>query len=539
MLKQSIGCSGGGDGGRHRRRPCRHVTTPQNVMLVYIATGLVVSTTHTSSSAAAAATAASFSSSSSSFRLLDEDTNHDEHDDTRRMTCLQELGKLKLSENIALEFVKSMQMIELVKQKHHLVFQTNYTDDVANNEYRKDCEESAGGVFVHTSTSETPAVFDCYETRHRDNTDDNNDPEVLYNSTSTDIYINTFECFPPGEACQHYVDNPIDWLFDIKIIFTDHCQVRQQGITLDDTYASLISNDVPVPPPLLPTDWANLNDESTTPNHNADRQSKCMSAFKERIFDDSLEDLSDEAFYHAAATNLQLLQISSNSNNIIQREYYDLERRGGGNEDYDQLMDHWVKYEQLCEASNGRFDSFSGILDCVDVNGSQQQQTTTTTVTENAATCFPPTGCEGYTMEQWRIDTMMSSAQKSCTVRGSRDGGDDDFDNDDSPAGGDGEEEGEKNGTVHVPSDSTSFESTANETPPSVSTAASQSDSSRYFAIFPTVTVVCVVFIGLVVIAILKRHRHGTNTDSLGVMMTNDYEKVDTDNLEMGDLELS
>jgi len=336
------------------------------------------------------------------------------YDDTRRMGCIQDVNKklTQFPDSVAMDYMTSMTMMDLVKQRHYMAIQTMYSNkDGVVDHYRNACENVAGGIFVSSDF----LVLECNKTHHSYADDDDNDDDVKeppYNVTATEIYINNGECFTKGDACQHYVDHPDDWLLDTKQLFGNTCEIRDDFQTIDDAYESLISHPDNVPYIDIPAFV-----DATPPNYSKDRQKKCMSAFKRWIFDDKYEKVTDEALYHASRTHIDLLQISVDPppTRVVQREYYGMD---DDKDDADRLQ----AYQDLCKEANGRFDSFTSILDCIGVGGTNWNRRQTI-LTQNAATCFPTSGCDDYTMEQWRIDTLMSTINLSCTVR-SKDEGD-------------------------------------------------------------------------------------------------------------------
>ena len=350
-----------------------------------------------------------------------DNSNGRAYDDTRRMGCIQDINaKLtQIPDSVAIDYMTSMTVMELVKQRHYMATQTMYSnrDRVVDN-YRNACESvEVGGIFV----SPDVLVVECNKTHqsydYADDDDSDNDAkeeQPPYNITTTDIYINNGVCFTRGDACEHYIDHPGDWLLDTKRLFGNSCEIRKDFPTVDDVYKSLISirdnapyDNIDVPAFV----------DATPPNYNNDRQKKCMSAFKRRIFDDKYEKLTDEALYHASRTHIDLLQISIDPppTRLVQREYYGME-----DDDKKDDADHLQSYQDLCNQANGRFDSFTSILDCLGVGQGTNWNRRQTILTQNAATCFPTgpaSGCDGYTMEQWRIDTLMSTISLSCTAR--------------------------------------------------------------------------------------------------------------------------
>ena len=76
------------------------------------------------------------------------------------------------------------------------------------------------------------------------------------------------------------------------------------------------------------------------------------------------------------------------------------------------------KYQELCiKNGNGRFEVWNGTLDCLGI-GTNNKGLKLTTVSENAAVCFPTSkACDDYTIANWKLDTMMSLASYSCTIR--------------------------------------------------------------------------------------------------------------------------
>jgi hypothetical protein len=428
------------------------------------------------------------------------------------------MNKLQIPDDIAIDYITSTSIVELVKQRHYIAMQTMYTNLDVIARYQKACETStSGGIFVPIKF----AVFDCYKTINPLDDDSRNEAEdtLPFNITITDIFIDNGECFPSGEVCQHYVENPTDWLVDTKRLFGYVCDVRNYDDDDGDdvAYKSLITTDVHVPAP------ADVSKFKTAPPHyNQDRQSKCMSAFKHLLFDEKTEQLSDEMFYHASRTHVQLLQISNDPppTKLTQREYYDVE------DGIDK--DHLTTYQNLCQASNGRFDSFSGILDCIGVGDSNRDRQQII-VTEYAATCFPPaesgSGCDGYTMEQWRIDTVMSTAHLSCTVRS------------ENVNTSTSMEETVSSSAHHQTAESNG----ASIGPPVTSSRTSQKqDGNRngeYIKSSVIVILTILIGVGFVVVRYGRRPSHHRLTDPVvNTTMIDDYPQTYVDNFELGEL---
>ena len=365
------------------------------------------------------ATASNQKQQQSRYLLINGDNGRDHnsnggYDDTRRMGCMQDINaKLtQIPDNVAIDYMTSMTVTELAKQRHYMATQTMYSNrDGVVDHYRDACESVAGGIFVSSDV----LVLECtktHQSNYADGEDNDAKEEPPYNFTTTDIFVNNGVCFTRGDSCQYYVDHPDDWLLDTKRLFGDSCEIRSDFATIDDVYQSLISTQRNVP-------YKNIDVpafvDATPPNYNKDRQKKCMSAFKRRIFDEKYEKLNDEALYHASRTHIDLLQISIDPppTRLVQREYY------GMDDDSNDDAVHLQSYQDLCNEVNGRFDSFTSILDCLGVGGTNWNRRQTI-LTQNAATCFPTgaaSGCDDYTMEQWRIDTLMSTISLSCTAR--------------------------------------------------------------------------------------------------------------------------
>lgn len=288
------------------------------------------------------------------------------YDDTRRVSCIHAMNSLTMNDDVATAYATGMQMLRLEKTRQHVTLQTSFPDD---SKFSQTCE-NAGGIFVSFS-----GVLDCQD--------------GATNKTSTSMIVNEGNCFTPGPECQHYVEHPEDWQLDTNQVFEKVCTVRHE--TLEEVYDELLSSTTPIPAgkPSFVDHSASYRDTSS-----------CMDAFKKVLF--SNDDLTDEVLHHSGKTDVELLQMSPF---FIQREYY--------NDDDDTRIE---TYQELCRESKGSFATFNGILDCLGV-GSKNKGVKHTIETENAATCFPAAGCTGYTLGQWKIDTMMNTADYSCTIR--------------------------------------------------------------------------------------------------------------------------
>lgn len=186
----------------------------------------------------------------------------------------------------------------------------------------------------------------------------------------------------------------------MKELFDFKCTVREGGIeTYDAEKLAAASAVMPTGEPIFVDNSAGYRD---------DRRGTCMAALNSAY--EKFPQLEDAAFHQLGKKQIQLIQESPA---LVQREWY------LDDDDDDENGTSLKEYKELCEESGGAFSIFSGTLDCLGF-GENNKGEKVTTVEENAATCFPPTGCSGYTVEEWRIDEMMSLASQSCSVRSSR-----------------------------------------------------------------------------------------------------------------------
>jgi hypothetical protein len=301
------------------------------------------------------------------------------YDDTRRMTCVQTsnaFGQEHPEINEAsLSYFLDLQTQVLSLNPNGTVVKQGFPDGDTTQVFRDACD-TAGGIFVVFT-----GALDCY---------------TKYNKTSVSIFENSASCFPPGPECEHYTEGPngaSDWQLDIMKVFEELCTVRE---------GSLNNIEAVLPPSSTPMPSGKPNFDRSDPDYSSSRRSQCMDAFTEtmNLFggDDDGEDdtpLNKARFHQAGKTHIETIQMSPI---LTQREWYP-----GDDSNY---------YKQLCEDSGGNFDVFTGVMDCIVLKTGVK----TTTVVEDAATCFPGTGCEGYTLARWTQDTMQKLGQ-SCTIR--------------------------------------------------------------------------------------------------------------------------
>ena len=310
-------------------------------------------------------------------------SNNIEYDDSRRRDCMQSINSSfgNSLDDAATRYMKSMNLLILEKHPGHITMQTSYSDE-ANAFYQKSCQAN-GGIWT-----EINLATDCQKEMQE---------KILH---ELNIYVRNGMCFPKNtNKCDHYAQNPIDWQMDMLALFGNACTIRDES--LSETYASIILANNNNTKSLLESaprfeDWSQRNRH----DHNDAQRQTCFETWKENLLHHE-DELQDEIFDHTSQTNTDLLQVDPF---LMQREYYTGNRL--------------KKYQELCiKNGNGRFEIWNGTLDCLGI-GTNNKGLKLTIVSENAAVCFPTSkACDDYTIANWKLDTMMSLASYSCTIR--------------------------------------------------------------------------------------------------------------------------
>lgn len=293
---------------------------------------------------------------------------------------------------------------------------------ILQEDFRESCAAARGSF-----TRSTTAVLDCPTST----TTTNN------NVSTTEIIVlqDVATCIPPTIQSENGDDNDPwcawEWQTNMFMFEEDSsnilCHVRpntsyQQYIPMQDLLSlppskTNHSSQLPEGTPIFSRSKTNTQQQETNYRH-------CQ-AWMESTWTQhpSLKQAHDEAtIQNRHIETLQWEPI------LIQREWYDDNDVGGGDDGHNNNSTTTVTttttpttYEQECQSMGGHMVSYSGILDCIDLESRFQS----TTMIESRVQCFPAAAaCADYysndSLQPWIVDTMRYEEHRSCnTLRSS------------------------------------------------------------------------------------------------------------------------